>query len=196
MRRRLKSTVSGLAFGLAWWAVYTSPFARIMDVFVMAALAGGIVWMTWDLYKWMFRRRVLGPMQLAIKPQFPRAVFGLPFAALAGTLVFVVSGWQSGFAARRWEALALVAGGVIAALWSAMLMSSTEFRVSGLVYGGRVIPWEEVGEYMWTSMLGEETVVVLSAKPSIIGWRRVPIPISGVERPTVESILARHSVGK
>jgi hypothetical protein len=46
MRRRLKSRVSGLAFGLAWWAVYRSPFARIIDVFVVAALAGGIVWMT------------------------------------------------------------------------------------------------------------------------------------------------------
>jgi hypothetical protein len=84
--------------------------------------------------------------------------------------------------------------GVVAALWSATLMGSTEFRVSGLVYGGRVIPWEEVGEYTWTSMLGEETVVVLTAKSTIIDWRRIPIPISGDERPSVESILARHSV--
>ena len=74
-------------------------------------------------------------------------------------------------------------------------MGSTEFRVSGLVYAGRVIPWEEVGEYTWASMAGEETVAVLTAKSGIIGWRRIPIPVSGDERPNVESILARHSVG-
>ena len=88
-----------------------------------------------------------------------------------------------------------MAGGVVAALWSGMLMSSTEFRASGLVYSGRAIPWEEVGECTWTSMLGEETVLVLTARPSIVGWRRIPIPVSKDERPGVESILARHSAG-
>ena len=87
----------------------------------------------------------------------------------------------------------VIVGGVVAALWSGMLLSSTEFRASGLVYSGRAILWEEVGEYTWTSMLGEETVLVLTATPRTIGWRRIPIPVSRDERPGVESILARHS---
>jgi hypothetical protein len=113
---------------------------------------------------------------------------------LASTLLLVALVRRSGFPAGRWEGLAVLVGGVVAALWSGMLMSSTEFRASGLVYSGRAILWEEVGEYTWTSMLGEETVLVLTAKSSTIGWRRIPIPVSGDERPNVESILARHLV--
>jgi len=92
MKDRLKSTVSGLGFCLAWLVIYRSPFARILDGFVLATLVGGIVWMTWDLYRWVYRGRLLGPTELAIKPQYPRAVVGLPFALLASTLVIVTSG--------------------------------------------------------------------------------------------------------
>jgi hypothetical protein len=194
MRHRFKHLVCGLAFALVWWAIYRSPFARVLDVFVVAAIAGAIVWMTWDLFKWMCRARVLGPTELSTRPQFPWAVFGIPFAGLASTLLLVALGRRSGFPAGRWEELAVVVGGVVATLWTGMLMSSTEFRVSGLVYSGRAILWQEVGECTWTTMLGEEAVLVLTAKSSTIGWRRIPIPVSGDERPSVESILARHSV--
>jgi hypothetical protein len=194
MSRRFKHLVSGLAFALVWWAIYRSQFAPVLDIFVMAAIAGAIVWMTWDLFKWMCRGRVLGPTELSTKPQFPWSVFAVPFAALASTLLFFALGRRSGFLAGRWEGLAVVGVGVVAALWSVMLMSSTEFRAAGLVYSGRAILWEEVGEYTWTSMLGEGSVLVLTAKSTTIGWRRIPIPVSGAERPNVESILARHSV--
>jgi hypothetical protein len=194
MKRSLKDLVSGLAFALVWWAIYISAFARLVDVFVVAAIAGAIVWMTWDLFKWMCRGRALGPSELSTKPQFPWAVFGIPFAGLASTLLLVALGRRSGFPSGHWEELAVLVGGVVASLWSAMLMSSTEFRASGLVYSGRPILWAEVGGYAWTSMLGEETVLVLTAKSSTIGWRRIPIPVSRDERPNVESILARHSV--
>jgi hypothetical protein len=194
MRRSFKHLVSVLAFALVWWAIYSSPFARLLDVIVVAAIAGAIVWMTWDLFKWMCRGRVLGPTELSTKPQYPWSVFAVPFAALASTLLLVALGRRSGFPAGRWEGLAVAVGGAVATLWSGMLMSSTEFRASGLVYSGRAILWKEVGEYTWTSMLGEETVLVLTAKSSTIGWRRIPIPVSGNERPNVESILARHSV--
>ena len=53
MRDSFKHLVSGLAFALVWWAIYSSPFARLLDVFVVAAIAGAIVWMSWDLFKWM-----------------------------------------------------------------------------------------------------------------------------------------------
>jgi len=185
--------VSGLAFALLWWAIYSSPFARLLDVIVVAAIAGAMVWMTWDLFKWMCRRRVLGPSELCTKPQYPWSLFVVPFAVLASALLLVALVRRSGLPAGRWEELVVVAGGVVAALWSGMLMSSTEFRALGLVYSGRPIRWEEIGEYTWTSMLGEETVLVLTAKPSTMGWRRIPIPVSGNERPDVESILARHS---
>jgi hypothetical protein len=194
MTRSFKHLVSGLAFALVWWAAYRSPFARVLDVFAVAAIAGAIAWMIWDLFKWIRRGRVLGSIELSTKPQYPWSVFAVPFAALASTLLLVALVRRSGFPAGRWEELVVIVGGVVAALWSGILLSSTEFRASGLVYSGRAILWEEVGEYTWTSMLGEETVLVLTAKPSTIGWRRIPIPVSGDERPGVESILARHSV--
>jgi hypothetical protein len=100
MKDRLKSAVSGLSFCLTWWVIYSSPFARILDGFVVATLVGGIVWMTWDIYRWMYRGRVLGPTELAIKPQYPRAVVGVPFAVLASTLVIVTSGWHPPFPSR------------------------------------------------------------------------------------------------
>jgi hypothetical protein len=143
--RRFKHLVSGLVFALVWWVIYRSPLARVLDVFVMAAIAGAIVWITWDLFNWMRRSRVLGPTELSTKPQFPWPVFAVPFAALASTLLFFALGRRSGFLAGRWQGLAVVVGGVVAALWSGMLMSSTEFRASGLVYSGRAILWEEVG---------------------------------------------------
>src|ERR1700692_4564021 len=150
MRDSFKHLVSGLAFALVWWAIYSSPFARLLDVFVVAASAGAIVWMSWDLFKWMCCGRALGPSELSTKPQFPWAVFCIPFAGLASTLLLVALGRQSGFPAGRWEELAVVVGGVVATLWTGMLMSSTEFRVSGFVYSGRAIPWNEVGECTWT----------------------------------------------
>ena len=77
MRRSFKHLVSGLAFGLVWWATYRSPFARVLDVFVVAAIAGAIVWMIWDLFKWMCRGRVLGSTELSTKPQYPWSVFAV-----------------------------------------------------------------------------------------------------------------------
>src|SRR6266567_4690832 len=105
MKRRLKSAAfelaSGLATGLALWAVYRGPFARIVNVLLAGSLAGGIAWMIRDLYKWMYRGRMLGATELAIKPQFPRAMFAFPVVALAGPIVLVASGMLSRFPAGR-----------------------------------------------------------------------------------------------
>jgi hypothetical protein len=76
MRRSFKHLVSGLAFALVWWAAYRSPFARVLDVFVVAAIAGAIAWMIWDLFKWICRGRVLGsilwncPLNRSIRGRF------------------------------------------------------------------------------------------------------------------------------
>jgi hypothetical protein len=133
MTPKFKRLLSGLAFSLVWWAIHSSPFARLLDAFVIAPLAGAVVWMTWDLFQWMRRGRRLGPRQLSTNPQFPRAVFAVPFATLAGTFLLVALGRRSGFPAGRWEELAVIIGGVVGASWSLMLVTSTEFRASGLV---------------------------------------------------------------
>ena len=162
------------------------------DTVIVAAMLGHVAYVAWQLHRWRSREGLLGPTELAIEARVSRRILWLPYGVLASTLTMatlVLLGQVPRFPGAGLGALVFTAGGCLATLWLRTMSSPTEFRVSGLVLAGNLIPWEQISGYAKAA-----TTLEITAQRDTIGWRRILIPVSADERPRVEALLLKHAV--
>lgn len=115
------------------------------DTLIVAAMLGHVAYVAWQLHRWRSREGWLGPTELATEARVSRRILWLPYGVLASTLTMatlVLLGQVPRFPAQGWVHGVFTAGGCLATLWLRTLSNLTEFRVSGLVLAGNLIPWD------------------------------------------------------